>query len=528
MYIKMNTYTFVTENEISSLNLSDISSKKTESGIDIFDKDGKKLGYLSNSVLTGDKPASEIKQELIAVNLFGNFKKSKDKHYLFYHCIVFLKADTCIKSESCFSNSDNNDEYCLLFGGAQAVSIKKRTLIKDLQSSEQEVALSLIDGKLFCFYDGSKAGMFKKDSNGETKIPDIFADVAQVAAIARKVTMDWEDIKDVNETCYEVRIKSNEEFESDLLEFVIQNNANGIEPYDEGLSKIKYLIKQGVSAPVIKTLLNNIGCVNKYSFNEFLRISNETFFQESSNKPLERMIAYIIAGLNIRLVGEKGVGKNTLISTLSWLFNKPIYKIGCSEHTDEYALFGGTQIGQDGSTYYKVAPFAHGLTIGAFCVLDEGNMVPPELLSVINQITDNTKEVDTQGGLLRVSKNTTVILTMNEDYQGTSQMNDATIDRFQGVFLSNNNNFSLLMKKLVPEATDEDISICNILHEKLEKAVKENSLSSAAVTTRGFKDALVVSSMGLLSIKIALVDAIAGRLQDIDDREIVKGLIAGL
>ena len=41
MYIKMNTYTFVTENQISSLNLSDISSKKTESGIDIFDKDGK-------------------------------------------------------------------------------------------------------------------------------------------------------------------------------------------------------------------------------------------------------------------------------------------------------------------------------------------------------------------------------------------------------------------------------------------------------------------------------------------------------
>ena len=524
----MNTYTFVTENEISSLNLSDISSKKTESGIDIFDKDGKKLGYLSNSVLTGDTPASEIEQELMAVNLFCNFKRSKDKHYLFYHCIAFPKIDTYMNSESCSITSDNNNKYCLLFGGPQSVSVEKRALMKNLESSEQEVVLTLINGKLFCLYDGGKAGVFKKDSNGETKIPDIFADTARVVAKARPVTIDWEGIKDIDETCYEVYIRSNEEFESDLLELVIQNNANGIEPYNEGLSKIKYLIKQGVSAPVIKTLFNNIGCVNKYSFNEFLRIPNETFFQECLNKPLERMIAYIIAGLNIRLVGEKGVGKNTLISTLAWLFNKPVYKIGCSERTDEYALFGGIQIGQDGSTYYKVAPFAHGLTIGAFCVLDEGNMVPPELLSVINQITDDTKEVDTQGGLLRVSKNTTVILTMNEDYQGTTQMNDATIDRLQGVFLSNNNNFSLLMKKLVPEATDEDISICNILHGKLEKAVKENSLSSAAVTTRGFKDALVVSSMGLLSIKIALVDAIAGRLQDIDDREIVKGLIAGL
>jgi len=220
--------------------------------------------------------------------------------------------------------------------------------------------------------------------------PDLFAKRLSAKATARAVRDEsrWEELlkasssKKKNEV-YEVVIQEKPAVSTGSYEEQIEDlNSRCIAHPADVKERIAYLEGSGIPEALIRSILDSY---IEYSANEFQKIRKPTQpFIDHKDGYLQRSIVYMLTGQNIRLVGSKGCGKNTMLDTLSWIFNQPLYKIGCSERTDEDTIFGSTQI-KNGDTVHRLSPFAHGLTVGAICILDEANMAPPELLSAINQ-----------------------------------------------------------------------------------------------------------------------------------------------
>lgn len=309
----------------------------------------------------------------------------------------------------------------------------------------------------------------------------------------------------------------------DFSKIILRLNEECIDHPDSVQEKIAFMRKANVSEDLIEAVLNSYIC---YHGAERLKIKHPAYpFQDSSDAYISRALTYFLTGANVRFVGDKGCGKNTLLDTLSWLMNQPLYKIGCSERTDEYTVFGSTQI-KDGNTFHRLSPFATGLTKGGICVLDEANAASPELLIVINQLADKTREVDINNyGLLKLHDRTRLCMTMNEAYQGVAMMNEATVDRFQGIFMESGMNITQLFKFLVSDADDEYVNIAATIYKEIKDKVSSGFLDPSCVTIRGYQDALQAAKF--IPIKTALIDSIAGRVQIEEDRQTIVGIING-
>ena len=57
------------------------------------------------------------------------------------------------------------------------------------------------------------------------------------------------------------------------------------------------------------------------------RIPAEGFKFINYDGIVESVVASMNAGLNIKLEGMKGSGKNTLIEDIGWLYYRPVYEI---------------------------------------------------------------------------------------------------------------------------------------------------------------------------------------------------------
>lgn len=534
-------YTFVTRNvdanKLEAGNIQPITHVKIENdpekqikGEKLFLYNGDKcLGCLAveeSSLLPGTKSAKELTEEdIVGHALMSRRRCSKD--YTFCKMELFLAKDILEKAEDTAADQKNNNQIVLLFGGTRTTCPGKGELLKRLDAGE-EVECDIMRNCGDIVAQDAHGRICGKLYLGQAQ-PDLFAKRLSAKATARAVRDEsrWEELlkasssKKKNEV-YEVVIQEKPAVSTGSYEEQIEdlNNRCIAHPADVK-ERIAYLEGSGISEALIRSILDSY---IEYSANEFQKIRKPTQpFIDYKDGYLQRSIAYMLTGQNIRLVGSKGCGKNTMLDTLSWIFNQPLYKIGCSERTDEYTIFGSTQI-KNGDTIHRLSPFAHGLTVGAICILDEANMAPPELLSAINQLTDDTREVDINNyGKLRLHDRTIVFMTMNEDYQGTCQMNDATLDRFQGIFMDSEMNPEALFESMVPEAKKEHIRTCCKIYNSIYKQYRNGELPESALTIRGYIAALKASA--LLPLKACLYDSLAGRMQNADDRESIKTAI---
>lgn len=290
--------------------------------------------------------------------------------------------------------------------------------------------------------------------------------------------------------------------------------------------KVEYLIAQAVPEKVIVSVLGNIVVNPEYS--EMIPNPPVKFVQETAMGELTRALSYRLTGLNLRLVGNKGSGKNTLIQTVDWLLGVPQYRMQGSAELDKLDLLGGPVIEQ-GTMRYKLSDMLLYLQAGADVVLDEGNTIKPECADVLHSLMDTARSIQVPGyGLVKMKSWSSFTITMNEDYAGTNFMNEATVDRFTPLHMSQPAGIAEILHRVVPEAEAESLRVCDAIYSMIKEMIcDQEGLEPEAMTIRGFIDALRTEP--LLGLKAGLMDNVAGKPQDLYTRmqltELVESLV---
>lgn len=291
--------------------------------------------------------------------------------------------------------------------------------------------------------------------------------------------------------------------------------------------KVDYMTKECVPEKVILATLANIQTADP-DWEGLVPHPTAVFRQSTSSGELTRCLAYRCSGMNLRLVGNKGAGKNTLIETVDWLLNRPQYRIQGNAEMDKMDLLGSPTL-KDGNMDFQLSDMIKCLMAGGNVVLDEGNTVRPEVADLLHSLTDESRQIQIPGyGLIKRHPYSSLTLTMNEDYMGTTKMNEATVDRFTPIQMDQPVSIAQILTEAVPSASKNDIKTADKIYVQIRQKISggngmDGTLEPDCMTIRGFIDAL--RSAPLLGLKDALLDNVAAKPQDMYSRAELREVV---
>lgn len=251
----------------------------------------------------------------------------------------------------------------------------------------------------------------------------------------------------------------------------------------------------------------------------------KTRYTQRNGSNLSDLTCYMMAGKMVRLVGEKGSGKNTLVETACWLMNRPMCRVQGSSELDKLDLLGSRTL-KDGNTGFELSEFLQTLKDDGVAVIDEANTIRPEVLTILHSLTDDARAIDVPGyGTVHMGPHACILYTLNEDYVGTGEMNAATIDRGPTLIVEQEKDMSSLLRTAVPDASKEDIDICCKVSNEIRSAAQNGSgaISPEAITVRGYIDALQCAQF--IPLRRALIQNVANKAQSASERAVLEGII---
>ena len=301
---------------------------------------------------------------------------------------------------------------------------------------------------------------------------------------------------------------------------------DGRDKFSSVQEKVSYMTSEGVPEEVILEVLKNIHKPDP-KWEHLVPHPKAMFRQSGAYGELTRSLAYRCYGMSLRLVGNKGSGKNTLAETIDWILGRPQYRMEGNAEMDKMDLLGSPQL-EDSSTKFEVSDMIRCLEVGGDVVLDEGNTIRPEVASLLHSLTDESRQIQIPGyGLVIRHPLSCITLTMNEGYMGTTKMNEATVDRFVPIQMSQPASIQNILLEAVPKANKQDVKIADKIYLELKNKINNSSgqgtLEPDCMTIRGFIDALRVTP--ILGLKLALMDCVADKPQDEYSRTEIREII---
>lgn len=301
----------------------------------------------------------------------------------------------------------------------------------------------------------------------------------------------------------------------------------------EGIKKIMtYLASNDVPAKYINKIVSSYKEYPERYLDRIPSFDDEGFvaWRYSGHGPnfLKLAIISIERGKNIRLVGGKGSGKNTLLSTLACVYQRPLFSQSANRDTDITHLFGDKTMDAEeinGQVAQKIE-FEKGLLIeameiGGFYELGEGNACRPEVTMALHSVLDSRKEADVNGyKLVKAHEDFSFVLTMNVDYDGCNSLNEAFRDRFVTIAFPSVMSIANILRNTCPSASAKDIRVCDKLYSDVLARVGELQ-TDEIVTIRGYINALDLAED--LSLKEALQMCVAYNVSD--DELIVQEML---
>ena len=139
---------------------------------------------------------------------------------------------------------------------------------------------------------------------------------------------------------------------------------------------------------------------------------------------------------NVLLEGPTGTGKSTLVEFIAQEAGAPLITISCDVELDKIELLGKYEL-KDNMTKWIDGPILKAMRDGYWVVFDEINMAKPDILSVLHSLLDHRRQIivkEHKNDVVKAHPNFRVFATMNYNYEGTSELNQAFKDRF-GVVL---------------------------------------------------------------------------------------------
>lgn len=283
--------------------------------------------------------------------------------------------------------------------------------------------------------------------------------------------------------------------------------------------KVRFLIKSSIAPKIIRKILNQMSPVDQRGITKPKRL-----YEQKDGTNLSDALSYLLLGKLLRLVGEKGSGKNTLVETCAWILNRPLCRIQGSGELDKMDLLGSLVL-KENDTVYEPSEMLQTLMEGGIAVVDEANIVRPDVLALMHSLTDSARSINLpMVGLKTIHPHAGIVYTMNEDYMGTSEMNAATIDRGPTLFIKQEEDLYGLLKRMVPKANEEDLNLCVAVSNAIRKAVEESgTLTRESITLRGYIDAL--ESAEWIPLSRALVQNVANKAQSESERMTIESII---
>jgi len=250
-------------------------------------------------------------------------------------------------------------------------------------------------------------------------------------------------------------------------------------------------------------------------------------------------IAYA-AGLNsyhILCSGDKGTGKNCFIETWAWITQRPLYSISINRDTDKLDLMGSrtidTSLDDAGNVINKIA-FApevmlDAMEVGGIINIDEINFADPGVTGLLHSICDDRRSIEVPGfRKVQADENFCVMGTMNIDYQGTNEMNEALTDRFIDIMFPANTSIFDVLVRACPDVPESEVQKADRIYQKMYSIIqdRDSSLDSSCLTVRGFIQGLQIAKV--LGLKQALKVCVANKIKDDEYRSNVTNIIENI
>lgn len=237
-------------------------------------------------------------------------------------------------------------------------------------------------------------------------------------------------------------------------------------------------------------------------------------------------IAALLEGESILLSGPKATGKNLLADNLGTLFGRPQWNVSFHVNTDSATLIGtDTFIGNE-VRLRKGAVYECALN-GGFGVFDEINMAKNDAIVVLHSALDYRRIIDIPGyEKIKLHDATRFIGTMNYEYAGTRELNEALVSRFLVIDIPQveKDKLLLILQGYFPEADTEKLNQFAGLFLDLQTKADHGEISTKTVDLRGLIACIRTIRRGLKP-RLAVSMGVVGKTFDQYEKEIVGDVI---
>lgn len=284
------------------------------------------------------------------------------------------------------------------------------------------------------------------------------------------------------------------------------------------------LLNQGVDEKLINDAIK---------FKEFYKIEDSLKYRISDStkyfygKDIWNMaISAILEGENILLSGPKATGKNLLADNLSELFGRPQWNTSFHINTDSTTLIG-TDTFIDNEVKLRRGSVYECAINGGFGVFDEINMAKNDAIAVLHSALDYRRVIDVPGyERINLHDATRFIGTMNYEYAGTKELNEALVSRFMVIDIPavEEEKLMLILKKEFEDADEEKLIQFGGIFLDLQLKSQNGEISSKSVDLRGLIGSLKAIRRGLKP-SLAVNMGVTSKTFDIYEKEIVGDII---
>lgn len=213
----------------------------------------------------------------------------------------------------------------------------------------------------------------------------------------------------------------------------------------------------------------------------------------------EEALAALLSGKNLLLAGEKATGKNVLAENLAAVFGRPAWDISFHVNMDAASLIG-TDTFRNGKVEFRQGPVYSCACSGGFGILDEINMARNEALAVLHSALDFRRIIDVPGyERITLADDARFIATMNYNYAGTRELNEALASRFVVIRMPalTQEDIQRLLREQFPDLSSKYNKQFGLLFMDIQKKCESGELTSKAMDLRGLLDAISLMRRGI-------------------------------